>query len=105
MNSTNASNGLSAIPLGFQVIVDTIPAVLSQVSPANGAVMNVLSFPVTGKSNEPLLSATLGGVPMTLSADKLSFSGTFTAQTEGVFPIHLEVTDLATNFKKQDFHV
>jgi RHS repeat-associated protein len=97
VKASNASDGLASDTQSFQVILDTVPPVLSGITPVDGAVINTLSFPVKGKSNEPLLSATLNGQAMVVSADGKSFSGTYTAQTEGFYPLTIEAKDLATN--------
>jgi RHS repeat-associated protein len=76
---------------------DTQAPVIQLASPINGTLYKTLTIPVSGQSNEPLASALANGQPLTLSNDKLSFSGNFKTTSNGSLTINLVASDLAGN--------
>ncbi|MBI2522737.1 MAG: PKD domain-containing protein [Bdellovibrio sp.] len=77
--------------------VDFTPPNLSNVVPSNNGTAFSQTFTVSGRSDEPLALITANGVPLTLSSDKLSFTGYLTAPVQGAFTIALVATDFSDN--------
>jgi len=95
ITSVDAAGNASSIS---KIIVrDTTLPLLSNIVPANGALVRAISFSVSGKSNEPLISASVNGMDLILSNDHLSFSGSYLTQTIGEQTLQWVITDLAGN--------
>ncbi len=104
VQSTDAAGNVSDSSK-INLFLDTTPPMLSQLSPSNGAVLNTLSFNVSGRSNEALSYAKLNGQSLTLSQDKMSFSGIYSASIEGSLSLHWEAADLVGNLTTVDSSV
>lgn len=75
------------------VLIDT-PPVISNLSPnPSKTIYSTGSISVSATVNKPVVSATVAGVPMTVSNDGLSFSGLVPMQT-GQFTLNYSVTDV-----------
>jgi hypothetical protein len=97
------SLGNAAAPITLApVILDATAPILSSIVPLSGAVIGSLTIPVAGKSNEPLSAVNVNGQKMTLSADRLSFSGNRKMADSGAFTLSFQATDLAGNISTQD---
>jgi RHS repeat-associated protein len=94
--STDAAGNISNISI-THVFRDTIPPVLSSVKPLTNSVVDGIQFTVSALSNEKLSSVTVNGANFTLAADGLSFSGPFTALSEGNLNLRIEAKDLVQN--------
>ncbi len=81
----------------YNITLDTIPPVLSGITPVNGDNIYNPDFNLTGTSNEPLLSLTVNGKSYATGSDKKSFSIPLKALVEGDFPVDIVATDLAQN--------
>lgn len=81
----------------ISVVLDTTPPVLSDLVPINNSLVYRVQFPISGKSNEALLSIKVNNLNLTLSTDKKSFSGTYVSSIEGVQPLVWTATDIAGN--------
>lgn len=79
------------------VVVDSTPPVLSNILPKDGTTFSVVSFTVSGNSNEQLKRISVNGSPWTLGTDKMQFSGTFDSLFEGPIDLEIEAEDLAGN--------
>ncbi|MCK5072895.1 MAG: PKD domain-containing protein [Bacteriovoracaceae bacterium] len=79
------------------IVRDTTPPVISNVSPAQGANPDTLTFSVSGQSNEQLSTLTANGVSLKIGGDKKSFSGHYTASSPEPFFLNLTATDIAGN--------
>lgn len=83
------------------VTVDTIPAVLSSITPPSGTLLytNTLPFlfPVTANYNKSLQSVFINGQEATLSLDKKVAQASVQALAEGSQQIQIVATDLAGN--------
>ena len=104
VQSTDAAGNVSNVNK-INLFLDTTPPMLSQLTPSSGAVLNTLSFNVSGRSNEALSYAKLNGQSLTLSLDKMSFSGIYSAQIEGALSLHWEAADLVGNVTTVDSSV
>ena len=97
VTSTDEAGNVSTATLG-NIVLDTIPPVLSNLSPSNGATLTSLTFPVSLASNEKLSSASLNSQNLTVDATSgLTASGSYTAQTSGAQTFVFQATDLAGN--------
>lgn len=81
----------------YNITLDTIPPVLSEIDPINGSNVYKLNFVATGKSNEPLLGVKINGKEATLESNLKSFSINLSAMLEGEYPIEIVATDKAKN--------
>ncbi|MBI3541862.1 MAG: carboxypeptidase-like regulatory domain-containing protein [Deltaproteobacteria bacterium] len=87
-----ATNGSSA-QTSVSVTVGTGIALI--VSAPTGGVISTQTFPVSGTTNAPISSITVNGQPIPIGADRVSFSGTYTAASNG--PLSLDFEALLTN--------
>jgi RHS repeat-associated protein len=76
---------------------DTQAPTLTIAAPQEGDSFTTPQIAIAGSANEPLSQASVNGQSLTLSIDKLSFSGTFTAATNGNVALIISVKDLAGN--------
>lgn len=88
-NSTNSTAKV--------ITKDTLPPVLSNLSPADGARISTFLFNVRGISNKVLASITLNGKPLTISSDGKSFSGTYFSSISGANSLVWVANDLVGN--------
>lgn len=84
---------------------DTVPPVLSDVSPRDGESFRVLNVNVSGRSNEKLSKVMVQNQLATLSNDGLSFSSRVTFSNYGQSNIILQAYDLAGNLTQQNIPV
>jgi RHS repeat-associated protein len=76
---------------------DTQSPILTVATPHEGDIVTSLLVSVAGSANEPLSQASVNGQALTLSADKLSFSGSVTASANGGLALTVLAKDLAGN--------
>ncbi len=93
-NNTSESSILS-------VTKDSTPPILAALIPANGSLIQRVSFPVSGTSNEPLSSVSVDGLQLTLSSDKKSFTGTYVSNGQGLHQFTWLAVDIAGNESTQ----
>jgi sugar lactone lactonase YvrE len=89
--------GLTATDAVVIVIRDTTAPVLASYSPSPSSLVRGLSVVVSGESNEALLSVSVNGTTLGLSADRRSFNGTYLASAYGPATLDIVLTDQAAN--------
>jgi RHS repeat-associated protein len=94
--STDSAGNVSATKT-FTIVRDNVLPVLSSLVPSNSANIDRVAFDVSGVSSKPLAEVYLNDTRLTLSANKLSFSGPFTTQTMGTHNLVWKAVDLAGN--------
>ncbi|MEK6578899.1 MAG: hypothetical protein AABZ55_06705, partial [Bdellovibrionota bacterium] len=97
ISSTDAAGNMATPVQLIDIVLDTVPPVLANLTPTDTSIVSALNFAVSGSSNETLSSAKVNGQALTLSSDSKSFSGTYTAQVEGTLSLSWEINDLAGN--------
>ena len=74
------------------------PLTLKSISPAPGSTVTGLTIPVSGQASNPLSSATINGISLTISTtDPTMFSGQITVPALGTYPVSLTLTDTSKN--------
>lgn len=99
-----AGNAMPPVRLN-DVVLDTIPPVLSEIRPQSGSILNALAVPISGNSNEPLQFLRVNGQNLQFSPDRKSYSGVFQAVGEGSLALRFEASDLAGNLTIADVAV
>src|SRR5262249_50322527 len=65
VNSVDAAGNVAATSGLFDIVLDTVPPTLSDLSPTSGQTLSSLGFTLSGKSSEPLSYARAGGSNLT----------------------------------------
>ena len=87
------------------IVRDTTGPILSNISPISGSKIPQLMFTISGQSNEPLSEVTADGLALTVSEDKMSFTGNYVSAEYGIFDIQLIAKDLLGNSRTASINV
>ena len=75
----------------------TSPATLSNISVPTIVSQDNLTFSISATASEPVVSASVNGVPLTISQNGLAISGNYTATSSGPLTLNIQVTDQIGN--------
>ncbi len=79
------------------VVRDTTPPVLSNILPITNSTIDTIQFPVSANSNEKLGFVKINDMAVALTGEKVSFSATYAAKSEGNLLLNITYADEAGN--------
>lgn len=87
------------------IVKDTVAPVIALSAPQNAQVLDASYFNIVGTSNEKLASIKVNESDLIIAADKLSFTGKYFSNSQGVVSLILTATDLAGNVATKEISV